>query len=82
MDVENVLSYSIRFENVLTAPQDLQMAGRKVFLKTRKPPTLFVVILPDDSCDIYRAVKQFVPTLFDQEPLILPAECTALEMSQ
>ncbi|KAB5595487.1 Argonaute-like protein [Ceratobasidium theobromae] len=37
----------------------LHAAGQQVFQRTRKPPSLIVVVLPDNSADLYQAVKHF-----------------------
>ncbi|KAB5595488.1 Argonaute-like protein [Ceratobasidium theobromae] len=37
----------------------LQLAGEQVFQRTRKSPSLIVVVLPDNSADLYQAVKHF-----------------------
>ncbi|KIJ20240.1 hypothetical protein PAXINDRAFT_68597 [Paxillus involutus ATCC 200175] len=37
----------------------LRAAGNEVFQKTKQPPTLIVVVLPDNGNDIYTAVKHF-----------------------
>ncbi|KIK94706.1 hypothetical protein PAXRUDRAFT_827744 [Paxillus rubicundulus Ve08.2h10] len=39
--------------------EQLRAAGNEVFQKTKQPPTLIVVVLPDNGNDIYTAVKHF-----------------------
>ncbi|CAE6429216.1 unnamed protein product [Rhizoctonia solani] len=43
----------------LDIAQHLQQAGQKVFQKTKSPPSLIVVVLPENSADLYQAVKHF-----------------------
>ncbi|CAE6485724.1 unnamed protein product [Rhizoctonia solani] len=37
----------------------LQQAGGQVFQKTKAPPSLIVVILPENSAELYQAIKHF-----------------------
>lgn len=39
--------------------QHLETAGRALYAETKKPPSLFLVILPDGGNDIYTQVKQY-----------------------
>ncbi|KAB5590426.1 Argonaute-like protein [Ceratobasidium theobromae] len=43
----------------LDVAKHLHNAGHRVFQRTRKPPSLIVVVLPDNSADLYQAVKYF-----------------------
>ncbi|CUA70377.1 Protein argonaute-1 [Rhizoctonia solani] len=43
----------------LDIAQHLQRAGQQVFQKTKAPPSLIVVVLPENSADLYQAVKHF-----------------------
>ncbi|KAG9080369.1 hypothetical protein FRC06_006673, partial [Ceratobasidium sp. 370] len=43
----------------LDVHQHLDAAGTAVFNATKKPPSLFIIIMPDNSADLYRAIKHF-----------------------
>ncbi|KAG8686518.1 hypothetical protein FRC08_012472, partial [Ceratobasidium sp. 394] len=43
----------------LDVHQHLHAAGTAVFNATKKPPSLIVIIMPDNSADLYQAVKHF-----------------------
>ncbi|KAG8684639.1 hypothetical protein FRC09_015261, partial [Ceratobasidium sp. 395] len=43
----------------LNVHQHLHEAGAQVFQMTKKPPSLIVVIIPDNSAELYQAVKHF-----------------------
>ncbi|KAG8684051.1 hypothetical protein FRC08_013924, partial [Ceratobasidium sp. 394] len=43
----------------LDVQQHLHDAGAQVFRMTQNPPTLIVVIIPDNSAELYQAVKHF-----------------------
>lgn len=43
----------------LDVHQHLHDAGTQVFKMTQKPPSLIVVIIPDNSAELYQAVKHF-----------------------
>ncbi|KAJ1305975.1 hypothetical protein OPQ81_010690 [Rhizoctonia solani] len=43
----------------LDIAQQLRSAGQQVYQKTNAPPSLIVVVLPENSADLYQAVKHF-----------------------
>ncbi|KAH7334657.1 argonaute-like protein [Rhizoctonia solani] len=43
----------------LDIAQQLRQAGQQVYQKTKAPPSLFVVVLPENSAELYQAVKHF-----------------------
>ncbi|KAG9100456.1 hypothetical protein FRC06_004126 [Ceratobasidium sp. 370] len=43
----------------LDVHQHLHAAGTAVFNATKKPPSLIVIIMPDNSADLYQAIKHF-----------------------
>ncbi|CAE6346789.1 unnamed protein product, partial [Rhizoctonia solani] len=43
----------------LDIAQHLHQAGQQVFQRTKAPPSLIVVVLPENSADLYQAVKHF-----------------------
>ncbi|KAG9088958.1 hypothetical protein FRC06_001770, partial [Ceratobasidium sp. 370] len=43
----------------LDVHQHLHAAGTAVFNAAKKPPSLFVIIIPDNSADLYQAIKHF-----------------------
>ena len=46
---------------LMMCTQELRKAGKQVMNKnSNKPPTLMIVILPENAAELYRAVKQSV----------------------
>ncbi|CUA66950.1 Protein argonaute-2 [Rhizoctonia solani] len=43
----------------LDVAQQLRSAGQRVYQQTKAPPSLIVVVLPENSADLYQAVKHF-----------------------
>ncbi|QRW25262.1 protein argonaute 2 [Rhizoctonia solani] len=43
----------------LDVGQQLRLAGQQVYQKTKAPPSLIVIVLPESSAELYQAVKQY-----------------------
>ncbi|CAE6418353.1 unnamed protein product [Rhizoctonia solani] len=43
----------------MNVAQQLRLAGQKVYQQTKMPPSLIVVVLPENSAELYQAVKHF-----------------------
>ncbi|CAE6365294.1 unnamed protein product [Rhizoctonia solani] len=43
----------------LDVGQQLRLAGQQVYQKTKAPPSLIVIVLPESSAELYQAVKHF-----------------------